>query len=132
MSTQGDFDGNGKEEGIAREIANLQAELYAAIQTYAKSVGGKPIAFTKAAYPYWYADTNGNGRIDQEEVRPDNAYTAYTPRLMQATYNYSFALRDPGGAYHNGRYVLQLLYDSLESLANSGKAGINMSGKVRP
>ncbi len=132
MSTRGDFDGNGREEGLGREIANLEAELYAAIQTYAKSVGGQPIAFTKAAYPYWYADTNGNGRIDQEEVRPDNAYTAYTPRLVQATYNYSFALRDPGGAYHNGRYVLQLLYDSLENLAISGKADVNMGGKVRP
>jgi hypothetical protein len=132
MSTRGDFDGNGKEEGLAREIANLQAELYTAILTYAKTVGGRPIAFTKAAYPYWHADTNGNGRIDPEELRRDNTYTAYTPRLMQAIYNYTFSIRDPGGAYHNGRYILQLLYDSLESLAASGKAGVNMSGKVRP
>ncbi len=34
MSTPGDFDGNGKEEGLAREIASLQAQLYAAILTY--------------------------------------------------------------------------------------------------
>ncbi len=132
MSTRGDFDGNGKEEGLAKEIANLQAELYTAIQTYAKTVGGKPLAFTKAAYPYWYADANGNGRIDPEEVRPDNKYTAYTPRLLQATFNYTYALRDTGGAFHNGRYVLQLLYDSLESLAQSGKANVDMKGKVRP
>ncbi|HXX07296.1 MAG TPA: polyheme membrane-associated cytochrome C [Pseudolabrys sp.] len=132
VSSRGDFDGNGKEEGLAREIANLQAELYGAIQTYAKTVGGKPIAFTKVAFPYWYADTNANGRIDLEEVNPANKYTAYTPRLLQATYNYTFSLRDPGGAYHNGRYVLQLLYDSLESLAASGKAGVQMGGKVRP
>ena len=61
-----------------------------------------------------------------------NKYTAYTPRLLQAVFNYTFSVRDPGGAYHNGRYVLQLLYDSLESLTASGKAGVNMSGKVRP
>jgi hypothetical protein len=132
MSTKGDFDGNGKEEGIAKEIANLQDQLYTAIQTYARNVGGKPIAFTKAAYPYWYADTNGNGRIDPEEVRPDNKYTAYTPRLMQATFNWTFSLRDPGGAYHNGRYIVQLLHDSLESLAASNKADVDMKGKVRP
>jgi hypothetical protein len=132
MSTRGDFDGNGKEEGIAREIAGLQDQLYAAIQSYAKTVGGTPIAFTKAAYPYWYADTNGNGRIDPEELNPANKYPAYTPRLLQAVFNYTFSVRDPGGAYHNGRYVLQLLYDSLESLNASGKAGVNMSGKVRP
>ena len=61
-----------------------------------------------------------------------NKYTAYTPRLLQAVFNYTFSVRDPGGAYHNGRYVLQLLYDSLDSLAASGKAGVNMGGKVRP
>ena len=128
----GDFDGNGKEEGLAREIAGLQSQLYAAIQTYSKNVGGTPIAFTKAAFPYWYADTNGNGRIDPEEMKMANKYAAYTPRLLQAVFNYTYSVRDPGGAYHNGRYVLQLLYDSLESLAASGKAGVNMNGKVRP
>jgi hypothetical protein len=51
---------------------------------------------------------------------------------LQAVYNYTFSVRDPGSAYHNGRYVLQLLYDSLESLAASGKANVQMSGKVRP
>jgi hypothetical protein len=132
MTTRGDFDGNGQEEGLAREIANLREQLYAGIQAYAKAVGGKPIGFTREKFPYWYADTNGNGRIDPEEVRPDNKYPAYTPRLLQAAFNYTFALRDPGGAYHNGRYVVQILHDSLESLAASGKAGVTMTGKVRP
>ena len=132
MSTKGDFDGNGREEGLAREIANMQKELYAAILTYSKSVGGTPIAFTTALFPYWYMDTNGNGRIDPEEIKMSNKYTAYTPRLLQAVYNYTFSMRDPGGAYHNGRYILQLLYDSLDSLAQSGKAGVSMTGKVRP
>jgi len=132
MFTKGDFDGNGKEEGLGVEIRNMQKELYAAIQTYAKNVGAEPIAFTKALYPYWYTDKNGNGTIEQEEIRPDNKYTRYTPRLLQAVYNYTFALRDTGGAYHNGRYVAQLLYDSLESLAASGKAGVDMKGKQRP
>lgn len=132
MSTKGDFDGNGKEEGLAREIAGLQSQLYAAILTYSKNVGGTPIAFTKVAFPYWYADTNGNGRIDPEEVKMANKYVAYTPRLLQAVYNYTYSVRDPGGAYHNGRYVLQLLYNSLDSLAQSGKAGVTMAGKARP
>jgi hypothetical protein len=132
MSSRGDFDGNGKEEGMAQEIATLKSELYAAIQQYARNVGGTALAFTEAAHPYWHADKNGNGRIDPEEVAPANKYTAYTPRLMQAVYNYSFVQRDPGAAYHNPRYALQLLYDSLESLAASGKAGVTMQGKVRP
>jgi hypothetical protein len=132
MSTKGDFDGNGKEEGLAKEILGLQSQLYVAIQTYAKNVGGVGIGFTEADYPHWFADKNGNGRIDPEEVSMANKYPAYTPRLLQAVYNYTYSVRDPGGAYHNGKYVLQLLYDSLDSLAASGKAGVTMAGKVRP
>jgi len=132
IATRGDFDGNGREEGLAKEIAGLQKQLYAAIQTYAKNVGGTGIGFTEAAYPHWFTDKNGNGRIDPEEVSMDNAYHGYTPRLLEAVYNYTYSVRDPGGAYHNGRYVLQLLHDSLGSLAASGKADVDMKGKVRP
>lgn len=119
-------------EEKAHAVDEYKHELYAAIQQYARNVGGTSIAFTPDAYPYWYADSNGNGKIDADELRPDNSYKAYTPRLMQAVYNYSFALRDPGAGYHNGRYALQLLYDSLESLAQSGKAGVSMRDKARP
>jgi hypothetical protein len=132
VSTKGDFDGNGKQEGLAREIAGLQRELYAAIQTYAKNVGGVGIVFTEAAYPHWFADKNGNGRADPEEISMANKYPAYTPRLLEAVYNYTYSKHEPGAAYHNGRYMLELLYDSLDSLAASGKAGVNMNGKVRP
>jgi len=132
MSSTGDFDGNGTQEGIPREVANLHRELYAAIQQYARTVGGSSLAFSPEAFPYWYTDKNGNGRIDPEEINPENRYPAYTPRLLQAVYNYTFVLRDPGAAFHNGRYTLQLLYDSLESLAAGGKAGVNMVGKARP
>ena len=131
-SLKGDFDGNGREEGVAREIANLHQELYGAIQRYAKAVGGASIAFSKDAHPYWYNDVNGNGQVDPDELKPANKYPAYTPRLMQAVYNHTYVTRDPGAAYHNGRYTLQLLYDTLDSLAQSGKAGVNMQGKLRP
>jgi hypothetical protein len=132
MNSKGDFDGNGRVEGMGRELSNQMQQLYAAIQQYARTVGGSAIAFTPDAFPYWHADTNGNGKVDPDELRPNNPYKAYSPRMLQAVYNYSYLLRDPGAAYHNGRYALQLVYDSLESLAESGKAGIDMRGKVRP
>ena len=131
MNSKGDWDGNGRAEGIAREIDNLKRELYAAIQQYARVVGGAAIAFTPQGFPYWHTDTNGNGRVDPEEFRPANSYKAYTPRLTQAIYNYTFALRDPGAAYHNGAYTAQLLYDSLESLGASGKIEASVQGKTR-
>jgi hypothetical protein len=122
----------GKPEGKAMEIAAQKRELYAAIQRYAREVGGAAIAFSPEAFPYWYTDSNGNGKIDPDELRPDNGYKAFTPRLLQAVYNYTFLLRDPGAAYHNNRYAGQLLYDSLESLAASGKAGLDVAGRMRP
>ncbi len=130
--TAGDWDGNGAQEGAAQEIASLQEQLYAAIQQYSRAVGGVQIAFSPEAFPYWYADRNGNGKIDPDELKPDNKYPAYTPRLLQAVYNYTFSIRDPGAAYHNGKYTAQLLHDSLESLAQSGKAGASVQGKIRP
>jgi hypothetical protein len=45
-------------------------------------------------------------------------------------YNYTFVLRDPGAAYHNGRYAVQLLHDSLESLGH--KVPVSLAGKTRP
>jgi hypothetical protein len=49
---------------------------------------------------------------------------------MQAVYNYTFVTRDPGAAYHNPRYTLQIIHDTLDSLAQSGKVTVNMQGKV--
>lgn len=119
-------------EKTARDIDSQKRVLHTAIQQYARSVGGPAIAFSPEAFPYWYADTNGNGKVDPEELKPDNGYKAYTPRLLQAVYNYTFLLRDPGAAYHNGRYAAQVLHDSIESLAASGKAGSHMRGRARP
>lgn len=122
----------GRPEARASSVAKSKADLYAGIQQYARTVGGMSIAFSPAAFPYWYADTNGNGKVDPEELKPSNGYKAYTPRLVQATYNYTFLLRDPGAGYHNGRYAQQLAYDTLESLAASGKSGVSMAGRRRP
>ena len=131
-NSKGDFDGNGREEGLGRELANMKVQIYAGIQQYARTVGGAPIAFSPDGFPYWYADTNGNGKVDADEMRPNNSYKAYTPRLLQAVFNYTYLLRDPGAAYHNGPYALQIAHDTLQSLADSGKAGADMRGKLRP
>jgi hypothetical protein len=128
--SRGDFDGNGREEGMAQEVENLKKELYVTIQRYAVAVGKRGIAFSPSGFPYWFADLNGNGVADPDEQRPNNPYKAYTPRLMQAVYNYTFVLRDPGAAYHNGRYAVQLLHDSLESLGH--KVPVSLTDKTRP
>jgi hypothetical protein len=35
---------------------------------------------------------------------------------VRAAYNYHYVHEDPGAYTHNARYVLQLLYDSLDDL----------------
>jgi hypothetical protein len=35
---------------------------------------------------------------------------------LKAAYNYQYATKDPGAFAHNGKYIIQLLYDSLADL----------------
>jgi hypothetical protein len=108
-----DFDGDGdKQEGIAGEIETMREVLLAAIQNYAATVVGIPIVYSDQ-YPYFMTETG-------------SSYTTFTPRLLKAAYNYQFSLKDPGGFAHNGRYVIQVLYDSLVDL------GADTAGMVRP
>jgi len=112
-----DYDGDGDtREPIAAEITALHDALYTTIMNYAASVVGQPIVYDKGAFPYYFNDTNANGLADSAEVNSGNRYAAWTPRLLQAAYNYQFVVKDPGAYTHNARYVLQLLYDSLENL----------------
>ena len=126
MSTA-DYDGDGDvTEGIAGEIGSYSEKLYAAMQAYAIDVIGKAIIYNPAAYPYFFEDTDGNGEINGEEA----AYTAWTPRLLKAAYNYQYVQKDPGAFAHNGKYVLQFLYDNLASLKQ--QVEVDMTGMVRP
>jgi len=126
-----DYDGDGDiQEGLFGEIETLQAELYASMQTYASQVVGAPIAYVFDGPPFYVNDTNGNGQADEDEIDFGNNYSGWTPRLLRAAYNYHFSFQDPGHYAHNGRYVLQLLYDSLESIGQ--QVSVDMAGLFRP
>jgi hypothetical protein len=122
-----DFDGDGdSEEGLAGEISTLYEALYPTIQAYAADTVGTPIVYDGHAYPYFFVDTNGNGEPDPDEANYGNRYTAWTPRLLKAAYNYQYATKDPGNFAHNGQYILQVLYDSLVDM------GGDTGGMTRP
>ncbi|MCR9087593.1 MAG: polyheme membrane-associated cytochrome C [Rhodobacteraceae bacterium] len=125
-----DYDGDGNvAEGIADPIATLHERLYAAIRDYATSVAGTPIIYANA-YPYFFIDGDGDGAVTEGEAAYPNRYQSWTPRLLQAAYNYQFVAKDSAAYVHNPRYALQLLFDSLESL--SQQVTVDMSGLVRP
>ncbi len=126
-----DFDGDGsKTEGLAAEVETLADILYGAIQDYAADVAKTPIIYEAHSYPYFFADTNGNGQADPDEAVRANAYKAWTPRLVRAAYNYQYAQKDPCAYVHNGKYIIQVLHDSIADLAT--QVPVDMSKMVRP
>ena len=122
-----DYDGDGDAtEGLYYEIETLGEMLYVGIQDYAANEIGGPLVYDSHAYPYFFKDTNGNGEVDPGEAVRANGYSTWTPRLAKAAYNYQFLLKDPGAYAHNGKYIIQILFDSLEDI------GADVSGMVRP
>jgi len=114
-----DYDGDGDiGTGIATEIDNLQHMLYDAIQAYAADVIGAPVIWADG-YPYFFADTNGDGMPQADEANYGNQYRTWTPRLLAAAYNYQATKKDPGGYAHNPKYTIQLLHDSIMDLTSA-------------
>jgi len=108
-----DYDGDGDvTEGVYGEIDTMRVALLAAIQTYATEVAGVGLIYNSAAYPYWFADTDGNGRINDEE----GGFASWTPNLLRAAYNYQDSQKEPGAYAHNPSYILQILYDSINAV----------------
>jgi hypothetical protein len=113
--SQVDYDGDGDtDEGIMFEIEGLQEMLYAGMQAYATEVGGTGIVYDAASYPYFFDDAG-------------ERFGSWTPRLAKAAYNYQVSKKDPGEYAHGGKYVIQLLYDSIESLNEALAAPVDLS-----
>jgi hypothetical protein len=126
-----DYDGDGNTtEGLAEEIETIREALYAAIQEYAETQVGTAIGYDPGQHPYFFIDTNGNGQIDPDEANSDNQYNTWTPRLLRAAYNYQYSTKDPGAFTHNGQYIIQILYDSLENIGE--QVSVDMTDMIRP
>ncbi len=126
-----DIDGDGDvTEGVAREIATLHERLLGAIGQYGREIAGAPIAHSPDQYPYFFLDTNNDGLAGSDEAAMPNRYTAWTPRLLRAAYNYQFVAKDPGAYAHNPTYVMQLLVDSLTDLG--AQVPLETSDLIRP
>lgn len=132
FGSMADFDGNGNlNEGIYYEIVGLREILYASMQTYAREVAGTPIGYYSAAHPYFFIDTNDDGQISADEGVGANRFNAWTPRLAMAAYNYQVSYKDTGAYMHNAKYIIQLLYDSIEDLNSVLSAPFDVSSLRR-
>jgi hypothetical protein len=114
-----DYDGDGDvEEGVYYELEGMRELLFQAIQAYATEVSGADIAYDAVAYPYFLNEA-GEG------------YSAWTPRLLRAAYNYQVSTKDPGAFAHGGKYIIQLLNDSIEDLNSAISTPVDLSAAHR-
>jgi hypothetical protein len=128
--TTADFDGDGQMKGTYYEIAGLRAILLKAIQDYTVATFNKQIAYNPDAYPYFFLDTNGDGVADATESVSANKFPNWSARLLRAAYNYQFSVKDPGAYAHNGKYVIELLYDAIADI-NTKVPVANFANLVR-
>jgi hypothetical protein len=111
-------------------VEGLKTQLLATIQAYGTDLGHR-IAYDAHAYPYFYVDTNENGVADPEELTSANGYKHFDFALLTAAYNYQVAVKEPAVFIHNGIYVRQLLYDSIDQV-DGGGLDFSVTGQVRP
>ncbi len=127
-----DYNGNGDtKEGLSAEITGLQDMLLKAIVTYGKEVTKAGIVYDGATYPYFITDANNDGKPDVDDKGAAVSYKAWTGRLERAAYNYQFSLKDTGQYAHGGKYVIQLLYDSIEDLNTKLTTKVDLSKATR-
>ena len=121
-----DFDGDGDAtEGLYFEIWDtLVPTLLTQIQNYASGTIGTPIAYDPDTHPYFFKDTNGNGIVDPAEATSGNGYDLFDATLLKAAYNYQVVQKDPCGYIHNGKYIIQLIRDSIEDLSGVPPPGV--------
>jgi predicted CXXCH cytochrome family protein len=109
-----DYDGDGNtKETLAAEIDGLAARVLAAMQGAVPAPGP---CYAPATYPYFFKDTDGDKACSAAEAVAANAFTAWTPGLVKAAYNYQLSRTDPGAWAHNFAYMGELLYDSVADL----------------
>jgi hypothetical protein len=127
-----DYNGNGDvKEGIAAEIAGLQDILYNSIQMYANEVVKTPIAYDPETYPYWFQAGPDGKPLKDDKGNAVNYNGKWTARLLKAAYNYQLSVKDPGAFAHNGKYVIELLHDSIEDLNGKISKPVDMTKLAR-
>jgi hypothetical protein len=78
-----------------------------------------PLCYDSNTYPYFFKDTNGDKQCAASELASTNGFTAFTPALMKASFNYQLSRKEPGAWVHNFDYMAQLLIDSIADLGGN-------------
>jgi hypothetical protein len=126
-----DFDGNPATTKLPEEVEAFQAALLKAMNDYASRAGKRYFVYDAHENPYWFASVDNDGTKDDihgsSSSSPNNTvpdgkidsndrYDQFDKFLLFGAHNYQCVSKDPGAWAHNGRYVLQVLYDSIDYL----------------
>ncbi|MBI5535366.1 MAG: hypothetical protein HY898_21740 [Deltaproteobacteria bacterium] len=114
----GDYDGNGRVEGLVDEVEGLMLLLREELLRQMKDgfvVEGERIV---VAGPGCAARMNGKG----EPEAPDGM-------LQKGAWNYMMILRDGSGGIHNPKYAIRLLQNAIESLEKARGATVRRPWK---
>ncbi len=84
--------------------------------------GASYTAYNGAAYPYFFKDTNKNGVVDASETTA----MKFDSKTLRASFNYQYSQKEPGAWAHNNKYIVQILYDSIDDLDG------DLTGLIRP
>ena len=75
------------------------------------------ILYDGSSNPYFFLDADKDGQADKNDQGAKVNYNSnWTPKLLEAAFNYQYTQKDPGKFVHNPKYVMQFLIDSIESL----------------
>jgi hypothetical protein len=115
-----DYDGDGDAtEELKDEVQAYADALYDAIRTASEANGAK-LVYEGHTNPYWFWDKDGDNLYDS--TIDASSTGKWTVALMRACHNYQFWAKETQGWAHNRKYVMELLYDSIDDL-NGGVDG---------
>jgi hypothetical protein len=131
-------DPGGASLSIAESIRVLQQKVIA-------QLNAQGVYYDDLNYPYFFKTADPATHTSAGNPGGVNNFTAWTPRLLKAAFNLSFAVKGlPAGAtsqanvpnasaaVHNYLYTIQLLLDSYENLTGSPIAGATRPTGTRP
>ncbi len=116
---------------MPRKSKGLQAILYAAIQTYAKEVAKTPDRLRSGNLSVLLAGCGRRWQACQERQGQCRWLQQVDARLLKAAYNYQVSVKDPGAFAHNAKYIIELLYDSIEDLNGKISKPVDMTKLAR-
>jgi hypothetical protein len=108
-------------------LDNLEALLYATVQTYAQgnqaSGGTDTVCYDGARYPYWFV---------QSGAVCGTTTATFNGNALKAAFNYKWYQAEPGAYIHNYEYMAEGLIDSIMDLNPAAVLPVDANPNVAP